>query len=253
MALVLSAADLLFFGLTYTLQPQGSWESDSVWAGLAFGLMMLAFPIAGVLIATRRPETPIGWLLLAIGVGWGLANSTYSDYGLRLHPGSLPAADYAGIVGSVMWAPTIAITGTFLLLLFPDGHLPGPRWRYVGYVSALGILVGTLSMLVAPGHMKDAGYPHVDNPLGISALGSVTGYGQAALLLVLLAIPASAASLIVRYRHSSPTERQQIKWLVAAAATVAAIYLVVWPVSAIAARRATPARRGCRRRGCWHC
>ena len=195
--------------------------------------MMLA-SIAGVLIATCCPETPIGWLLLAIGVGWGLANSTYSDYGLRLHPGSLPAADYAGIVGSVMWAPTIAITGTFLLLLFPDGHLPGPRWRYVGYVSALGILVGTLSMLVAPGHMKDAGYPHVDNPLGISALGSVTGYGQAALLLVLLAIPASAASLIVRYRHSSPTERQQIKWLVAAAATVAAIYLVVWPVSAIA-------------------
>ena len=71
---MLSAADLLFFGLTYTLQPQGSWESNSVWAGLA-------------------------------------------DYGLRLHPGSLPAADYAGIVSSVMWAPTIAITGTFLLAI----------------------------------------------------------------------------------------------------------------------------------------
>ncbi|HEY1480379.1 MAG TPA: hypothetical protein VGF46_10135, partial [Gaiellales bacterium] len=122
-ALVLSAADLLLFGLTYTLQPQGSWESSSVWAGLAFGLTMLAFPIAGVLIATRRPETPIGWLLLAIGVGWGLANSSYADYDLRLHPGSLPAADYAGIVSSVLWAPTIGITVTFLLLLFPDGHL----------------------------------------------------------------------------------------------------------------------------------
>ena len=108
--------------------------------------MMLAFPIAGLLIATRRPQTPIGWLLLAIGVGWGLANSTYSDYGLRLHPGSLPAADYAGIVGSVLWAPTIGITATFLLLVFPDGHLPGARWRYVAYVSAFGILVGTLSM-----------------------------------------------------------------------------------------------------------
>ena len=234
LALVLSAVDLLFFGLTYTLQPQGSWESSSVWAGLAFGLMMLAFPIAGVLIATRRPETPIGWLLLAIGVGWGLANSTYSDYGLRLHPGSLPAADYAGIVGSVLWAPTIGITATFLLLVFPDGHLPGPRWRYVAYVSAFGILVGTLSMLVAPGPMKDAGYPRIDNPLGISALGAVSGYGQAALLLLLVAIPASAASLIVRYRRAAPTERLQIKWLAGAAAAVAAIYLVVWLVSAIA-------------------
>jgi hypothetical protein len=85
----------------------------------------------------------------------------------------------------------------------------------VAYVSAFGILVGTVSMLVTAGPVKDAGYPHVDNPLGISALGAVSGYGQAALLLVLLAIPASAASLIVRYRRSSPTERQQIKWLAA--------------------------------------
>lgn len=232
-ALVLSAADAVFFVLTDSLKSQSSWSSESVWGGVAFGLMLLAFPIAGVLIATRRPETLIGWLLLAIGVGWGLANSSYSDYGLRLHPGSLPAANYAGVVGSVLWAPTIGITGTFLLLLFPDGHLPARRWRYVGYVSALGIVFGTLSLLVTPGLMRDAGYPHTRNPLGISALHSVAGYGHAVLILIPIAMVASAASLIVRFRHSSATERQQIKWLAASAALVAAIYLVVMPLSVV--------------------
>jgi hypothetical protein len=232
-ALLLWAADVVFSELTTSLQSKGSWDNNSVWAGLTFEAALLAFPVAGVLIATRRPRAPIGWLLLAIGVGWGLANLTYSDYGLRLHPGSLPAADYAGVISSVMWAPTIGITGTFLLLLFPDGHLPGRRWRYVGYASAFGILVGTVSMLVTPGPMADAGYPHTDNPLGISALHAVVGVGQATLILIPVGMVAAAASLIVRFRRASAIERQQIKWLAAAAAGVAAIYLVVMPLSVI--------------------
>jgi MFS family permease len=201
--------------------------------GLAFALVMLAFPIAGILIASRRPETPIGWLLLAIGVGWGIANESYSDYGLLLHPGSLPGAALIGIVGSVMWAPTIGLTGTYLLLLFPDGRLPGRRWRIVGYVSVLGIVVGTGALLVTPGPMTSGGYRHSENPLGIAALHGVTQIAQFALVVIPLGMVASAASLVVRFRRAGLVERQQIKWLATAATVVAATYLVVMPVSAL--------------------
>jgi hypothetical protein len=232
--LVLSAVDIVFFGLTYKLQAQSSWANNSLWVGFGFGLMMLAFPLCGAVIATRRPELPIGWLLLTIGLGWALSNATsYSDYGLRLHPGSLPLADYAAVLGSVMWVPTIGLTGTHLLLLFPDGRLPGRRWRFVAYLSALGIAVGSAALILTPGRMTDAGYPHTENPIGVSALGSVTGVAQAALILIPVAIVGSAASLIVRYRRSSALERQQIKWLAASAAVVAAIYLIVMPLSLV--------------------
>jgi TRAP-type C4-dicarboxylate transport system permease small subunit len=59
-ALALSVADAVFFWLSRDLQAQTSWGSNSLGVGLGFGAMLLAFPVAGVLIATRRPATPIG-------------------------------------------------------------------------------------------------------------------------------------------------------------------------------------------------
>ena len=53
---------------------------NGVLVGLLFGLTLSAFPAVGVVLATRRPENPIGWLLLAISLCWGISNmSAYSD------------------------------------------------------------------------------------------------------------------------------------------------------------------------------
>jgi MFS family permease len=242
-ALALWLVDLVIAWLTRSADTQSSWGGNdaNVALGLAFALVVLAFPIAGILIASRRPELPIGWLLLAIGVGWGIANESYSDYGLLLHPGALPGAALVGIVGSVMWAPTIGLTGTYLLLLFPDGQLPGHRWRIVGYISVLGIVVGTGALLLTPGPMTSGGYRHSENPLGIGALHSITQIAQLALVVIPLGMVASAASLVVRFRRAGPVERQQIKWLAAAAAIVAATYLVVMPASALISSWSTSA------------
>ena len=101
-------------------------------AGFLFTIMISLifwmFPVASVVIATRRPRNPIGWLLLAAGVGWALLSfaTAYGDYALKLHPDSLPAAEMVASLGQWVWAPPIAITGVFLLLVYPDGHLPEP-------------------------------------------------------------------------------------------------------------------------------
>src|SRR3712207_8808163 len=40
-----------------------------------------------------------------------------------------PGADVAAVLDSASWVPAIGLTGTFLLLTFPDGTLPSPRDR----------------------------------------------------------------------------------------------------------------------------
>jgi hypothetical protein len=211
-----------------------SWSSGGFLANALFVVSLFPFPLTGLVIVTRRPGNRIGWLLLAIGLAWGVANATsYSDYVLRLHHASLPAGPVIGALGSGFWIVSIGITGTFLILLFPDGRLPGPRWRPVAWISAIAIPLGLLSLILTPGPLKDAGYPHTQNPFGVSALAGVIDAAKILILIVPAMMVASAVALIVRYRRSSGDARLQVKWLAAAAGGVAAIYLVVEPLSAI--------------------
>src|SRR4051812_21863530 len=48
------------------------WGATTIIGGLSFVLPMLAAPIVGGLIAARRPRNPIGWILIATGLGWML-------------------------------------------------------------------------------------------------------------------------------------------------------------------------------------
>ena len=111
-------------------------------AGLGFNILFAALPVAGILIARRQPDNRIAWILLAVGlvIGVGAVAEPYARYGLVLHPGSLPAAGVVAAINGSLWVPAIGITGTYLLLLFPDGRLPSRRWRPVAWVS--GITMG---------------------------------------------------------------------------------------------------------------
>jgi hypothetical protein len=233
LACALWTVDLVVAYLTRDLQVNTNWSTNFA-VGIAYGLMLLTFPIAGLLICTRRPGSPIGWLLMATGLSWILSGATtVADYGLRLHPGSIPAANYLAVLGSALWVPAIGICGTYLLLLFPDGRLPSPRWRWVLHLSTFVIVGGTLSLVLTPGLMGDAGYPHTVNPLGVDALAGVLDYAHSILILLPLAMLLSAASVVVRFRHAGAVERTQITWLAAAASTVVIIYALVLPMSAV--------------------
>jgi hypothetical protein len=205
---------------------------------LSLLLVLLAFPLVGLVIATRRRTSPIGWLLLVIGLGWGLVGGTsgYADYGLKHRPGSLPGADLVAAVGMGAWAIPVGVMGTFLLLLFPTGHLPSRRWRPVAYAAAFAVAVSTVVSLLQPGPMTSSGYPTASNPIGVESLASVLKPARSIVLLLALTMAASAASLVVRFRRAPATERLQIKWLAAAAGLVAAIYLGDTSVSAIVNR-----------------
>jgi signal transduction histidine kinase len=202
--------------------------------GLIYAPAPVLYATLGALIV-RRAGNVIGWMLIGIGgaqaINW-LAFA-YAVFGVA-HPGTLPAPELAGLLGEWSFIPVFTGIG-FMLLLFPSGTLPSPRWRPW---AGLGLLATALTMagfvvrprlmaLPAPGGASLM----LENPLGVRSLGPVlptvligTLNGLALLGTVILA--AALVSLVVRYRSGGRDVRQQIKWIALAAAVLALCQLV---------------------------
>jgi len=199
-------------------------------AGISAFLWAIAivFAAAGGLIATHQPGNAIGWIFLFVGVTAGLADlsGSYADYWVGGHGGSAALGKTAAWYGSLSWIPFILVPTTFLLLLFPDGHLLSRRWRPIAWCAAAGIVTGFVTQGLTPGRLQD--YPQVVNPYGVnsSVLDPLMGL---AFLLLLVGIGGSAASLIVRFRRARGAERLQIKWLALAGAVAA----VTFPIALV--------------------
>jgi hypothetical protein len=204
-----------------------SWGSPGLLPELLFLLTMMGFPIVGVLIATRRPRNAIGWVLLGIGVVWGIdaALTNSVAYGLLLYPGSVPGAEVAAALSGFTWVPGIGLIGTYLLLLFPDGRLPSPRWKKVARAIPVAMIVSSIVITLIPGDLADNGFPGIENPLGVESLRSVVEVLQVTILSIPILILVCAGSLVLRFRRSRGEERLQLKWLAGAATVVALLYL----------------------------
>jgi hypothetical protein len=96
-----------------------------------------------------------------------------------------------------------------VLLLFPDGRLPSPRWRWFLWLILLLILVGAISQAFAPGLVLALEVDGIYNQLGVEGVPNVFKLIQN-LLFAFMFI--SAASLFVRRLRASGVERQQLKW-----------------------------------------
>jgi signal transduction histidine kinase len=215
--------------LTRDVISSSGWGGSSFVSGLLFALALLPFPVIGLLIALRQPENAIGWLLLAIGFSWyfGEVLTGYGVYGLTVS--HLPAADWVLSFTEWLWIPPIGLMGTFALLLFPDGHLPSPRWRWFAWFSAIVLVLSSLAILLGQGGLADAGFPDVQNRFGVPG----ASFLFVSLLLFPFCILGSAASLVVRFRRSRGVEREQLKLLAIAAAAVAVAYLIIMLLSIV--------------------
>src|SRR5580704_16532983 len=88
--------------------------------------------VLGTLIASRQPRNPIGWLLLAISISQAVS---LAGTFLAMH-GLLAGSRSGGWVGTSAWISNwsglvASMLLGFLVLFFPDGRLPGPRWWWV--------------------------------------------------------------------------------------------------------------------------
>jgi hypothetical protein len=191
--------------------------------GEAWGLLLLLiFATMGVLIVTRRPGNVIGWTFVAAGIGLAVGPTfghQYAIYSILTNPGVLPGGQWAAWLGNSITVPALYPAFAALLLLFPDGRLLSSRWRpvawlVVGWIAAISI--GNFSApLEGP-----LGVPSPIRPAG-AVLQVMTAIGDHAWPVSLVVIPAAVASVVVRFRQAKGEQRQQLKWLVSAAALLA--------------------------------
>jgi uncharacterized membrane protein YhdT len=187
-------------------------------------LNALFYPTVGAIVASRRPENPVGWLLCLYGLVISISYfcAEYAIYALLAEPNSLPAAEV--LVWIVSWMLSIIVgLPALLYLLFPTGRLPSRRWRWVAWLIAALVLAGVITSAFSSGALMGVLGP-IRNPLGIEGF---TGVYKALLYFISpVALSAVVLSVFMRLRRAAGVERQQIKWFAyAAAASVMATSL----------------------------
>jgi hypothetical protein len=220
LSLILCVAAIGLYLATLPVQPPSSWGTGGLSAVLYVYVPFLAFPLVGALIAPRRPENPIGWICLAVGILWMimLISTPYALYGLVVEPGSIPFPAAIGSLWEWMWVPTVGLLGIYLILLFPDGKLPSRRWRALSWLSGVVIVLVSAGGALTPGPMEEL--PRIRNPFGLEEYPWVADATLGITPLVPLCMLAAALSLILRFLRSRGEEREQIKWLAFAALVV---------------------------------
>lgn len=198
-----------------------------------FSVLVLVFPVVGALIAARQPRNTLAWVMLGLGgiVAFGALCRAYAIVGLELRPGSLPLPEVALVLPAAAWVPLIGVMGTFVILLFPDGHLPTPRWRGWAWFCVVGMAIVYVALLIQPGPLTEEGYPDLANPFGIQAIRPWAGAFVATIMLIPIAVVGCAVALVMRFRRSQGLERLQLRWFATASGLVAAVYLTLMLLS----------------------
>ena len=204
----------------------GPWWSE-FYAFIA--LFSVFFAVFGWLVIPQQPRNAVVWTMAASAFLGGLTVAGLAGaavlvddanlvFGGSVVPAELPGSA-AWILAFTGWAALGSVFPpvTFGLLLFPDGKLPSPRWRWVGVLAAFGILVTTGS--------EAWGYrPGSTVPIEVVEEGALLNAGVLALMLATIL---SLVALIGRFRRSSGDTREQFKWVVWGASIFVVVLIAI--------------------------
>ena len=229
--LVLAAAAVVLSALAGQL-------SINITAGV---VIVLTFAGVGLVIARRQPGNPIGWIMVTFTLVYvlGAAASYYAVLYYRLGHRGLPLAPLALLLSAVQ-APSFAIFPV-VILLFPDGRVPGRRWQWAVRAYA-GLVAFVLAVILAAPAAALAGHD-----VHLNARGNLAGSGHLGGWLAnppgWLITPVTAAIVIIglsfvghqvlSWRGAGGDRREQLKWL-ACGGAVAAASLIVAAVLGVA-------------------
>jgi hypothetical protein len=187
---------------------------------LETSMVAVGYSIVGAIVASRLPESPIGWLFCAIGLCFGFVHfsAEYVEYALLAPSRSLPAGEVFAWLSSWIWVGGLGLV-VFLDLLFPNGRLPSARWRWFSRFTAIVLLPAAILAALSPGLILSS---TLRNPLGIEGLPNSSKAIEAFMYGLVVV---GASSMLARLRHAGTIERQQIKWF--AYATAVAISGVI--------------------------
>jgi hypothetical protein len=208
-------APAVFFGV-------GSGENAGDFGGIVIAAVGLAFTTVGAFLGSRRPDNTIGWLVAA----WGLVMSFIVFAASYISPattGLRPGAEWVAWGVASIWHPAFALL-VFMLLLFPHGRLPSPRWRPFAYVAVFVYTLLAVAGVVSPATVQFY-FPDLRSPLRMPVGDMATAVFDLLLGGQLLLVATAMAAQVLRLRRSQGPERQQITWFVYAVVVSVAVFI----------------------------
>jgi hypothetical protein len=216
---------------------------------LVAGTLIVAFGGVGLVVAHRQPRNRLGWILLSwlLLLGLGGIAGPYAVLDYRLGHHGLPLGPEAVVLNNSVQLLALLLA-PLIILLFPDGYLPGPRWRWVVWAYA-GLVACVMAVAVA-----NAIAPVADHDIRLDSSGNLTSSGHlpgwlanppawidAVVVVGLAGIVLSAVGLqVLSWRRATGERRQQLKWLAFGAAVtvvwlIAMLFISSLPIVGIAA------------------
>ncbi|TDW88494.1 histidine kinase [Kribbella sp. VKM Ac-2566] len=181
-------------------------------------LLLPAFLLSW-LVVVRVPASPIA-PALALTATMPALVFTVEDWGATARTSRpWPWASALDAIADGTW-PWIFLGFVTLVLLFPDGLLPGRLWRWVW--AATPVAAALVTLVVS----REGAARTSPTPLRVVLI--VVAFG--AFLTTLLA---AASSLVVRYRRGDELTRQRLRWLMAAAVAVPILLAASWLATAL--------------------
>ncbi len=128
---------------------------------------------------------------------------------------------------SWLWIIVVGMGLVLLLLLFPDGRLPSPRWWPVVAlaITATVLLVSGYTVWSWPRTTRTVVVTEQPSDIGIAPVVLTSGW-----LLLLTAVAAGLISLAVRWRAASPEQRSQLRPVILSAAVLGVVAVALFPV-----------------------
>ena len=227
-ALAVSLAALQVLVMSVSGLPQESerlGSETSVGLRLLYVLTVVLLSTIGALIASRHQRNAIGWLCCI----WGLLfaaemfASEYATASIFAAPGALvPGAAWSAWLAEMLNIHIVLLVP--VLLLFPDGRLPGRRWGLVLWLVAASAAIAEVFLAVRPGPLGSA--PAIENPLGITGVDATFGVPyRLSIFGVVAAALLAAVALALRLPRARGDERQQLKWITYAGVLLALAFL----------------------------
>ena len=213
--------------LTMMIEQTGLWgvpggSEDGPFFATMIVLATLAWGGAGALIGTRRPENAIS--LVLAGEGFLLGVVSFSETYSR---SDLPFTSVASSVFTDVTLIPLLLAVPLLLLLFPTGRPPTPRWRWVGWLLAASATCGIFGLLVR-------GPDETPTPVLTQVLLNTSGFaGFAGAALAI-------ASVVVRFRRSRGEERAQMRWLVSITVLGAVLFILLLVMEGVFGEESAP-------------
>ncbi len=208
---VVTAAELALFALAY---PERSEQTSfDFWVSVGVTAIVIPWSIIGALVASRRPQNPIGWtfVVAALGMALSMAALAYAGYCVWTGAG-WPGAAWAAWLDGWLFTVSGIVAPIVLFLIFPDGRFLSPFWRRTTIVLLIAAAANFTADALKPGPLDT--FAELTNPIGVesSVRDGVSWFGNNVLgaFVMIFAI----SSLLVRLRRSKGEERAQVKWVV---------------------------------------